>query len=249
MKKIYTTLLATSLLLASTQASAAAFNINNLAANLGTQANFETLSNDLSAAIWMNPSNSAEPHSAGLIPVGFQVGVETTSLKLNSTIWKSLGSPSNNILIPKLRVSAGIPFGLDVSAMYTAIPSSNIKITGYEARLAFGEFIPLPMIEFNVRAYQSKLSGVAELSVKDTGFAAMLGADFPIIKPYIEIGQVRSTSTPSGAAAVAFQEYSKTTTTTAIGAKLSIFPFVVINGEYATVNKRALYTLKLAGEF
>jgi len=249
MKKIHGVLLAGTMMMAGTQASAAAFSIQGLKA-IG-QANFQSISDDLGAAIWMNPSNSAEPHSAGLIPVGFQVGVEATSLQVNSAAWNALNNGNQSgMVIPKLRISAGIPFGLDFSYMYTSVPQSNIKITGYEGRIAFGSMIPLPMVEFNVRAYQSKLTGVTELSVKDTGFAAMLGADLPIFKPYIEVGQVQSTSTPQGAAATAgLKEYKKTSSTMAIGAKVSIFPFLNLTGEYATVGSKKLYTVKLAAEF
>jgi len=249
MKKIHGVLLAGSMVLAGTQASAAAFTIQGLQA-IG-QTNFQNISDDLSAAVWMNPSNSAEPHSAGIIPIGFQVGVEATSLQVNSAAWQTLGNATqSSMVIPKLRISAGIPFGLDFSYMYTAIPQSSIKITGYEGRIAFGSMIPLPMVEFNVRAYQSKLTGVSELSVKDTGFAAMLGADLPIFKPYIEVGQVQSTSTPLGIAATAgLTEYKKTSTTMAVGAKVSIFPFLNLTGEYATVGSKKLYTIKLAAEF
>jgi len=250
MKKIHGVILAASLLAASTQASSAAFTLQGLQ-NLN-QANFQSLSDDLSAAIWMNPSNSAEPHSAGIIPVGFQVGMEATSLKVDSNAWAALGNTAqSSMVIPKLRLSAGIPFGLDVAVMYTSVPQSNIKVTGFEGRMAFGGYIPVPMIEFNVRAYQSKLSGVSELAVTDTGVSAMLGGNFPIIKPYIEVGQVKSTSTPSGAAVTVagLTEYSKTSVTTALGAKLTVFPFVVLNAEYSSVNSRTMYTLKLAAEF
>ena len=248
MKKVSGVLLATSMLVAGTQASAAAFNVQGLTGL--SQAQFQTLSDDLSAAVWMNPSNSAEPHSAGIIPVGFQVGVEATSLKLDSTAWQAMNNSSlSSVVIPKLRISAGIPFGLDFSYMYTSVPSSNIKITGYEGRIAFGEMIPMPMVEFNVRAYQSKLSGVNELSVKDSGYAAMLGADLPIIKPYIEFGQVKSTATPNGVATAVFTEYQKTSTTTAIGAKLTVFPLVIMNAEYAMMGSKKMYTLKFAAEF
>jgi len=251
MKKIHSVLLAGTMILAGTQASAAAFSIQGLQGK--GQATFQSISDDLGAAVWMNPSNSAEPHSAGIIPVGFQVGVEATSLQVDSAAWSRLGNGNQAaMVIPKLRISAGIPFGLDFSYMYTAVPQSNIKITGYEGRIAFGSYIPVPMIEFNVRAYQSQLTGVTELSVKDTGFAAMLGVDLPIFKPYIEVGQVQTTSTPQGVAAtgpLALTEYSKTSSTMAIGAKVSIFPFLNLTGEYATVGSKKLYTLKFAAEF
>jgi len=246
MKKIHGALLAASMLMAGTQASA--FTVQGLN-NLG-KTEFQGVADDLGAAIWMNPSNSAEPHSAGMIPVGFQVGVEATTLQLNSTAWKKLPSYNgqSGMIIPKLRISAGIPLGIDVSYMYTAVPQSNIKITGYEGRIAFGSFIPMPMLELNVRAYQSSLTGVNELDLKDSGYGAMIGLDLPVFKPYLEVGQVKSTATPKGAAAI-LQGYSKTSNTMAVGAKLSFFPFLNLTGEYATVGSKKLYTLKLAAEF
>jgi len=248
MKKIHGVLLAGTMMLAGTQASAAGVSLQGL--KNATTIQFQGISDDLGAAVWMNPSNSAEPHSAGIIPVGFQVGVEATSLQLNSSAWTQTNTSQSSMVIPKLRISAGIPFGLDFSYMYTAVPQSSIKITGYEGRIAFGSMIPLPMVEFNVRAYQSQLTGVNELSLKDTGFAAMLGADLPIFKPYIEMGQVQSTSTPQGLAATGgLKEYKKTSTTMAVGAKVSIFPFLNLTGEYATVGSKKLYTIKLAAEF
>lgn len=248
MKKIHGALLATSMLLAGTQASAAAFTVQGLTA--AGQVNFQSIADDLGAAIWMNPSNSAEPHSAGVIPVGFQVGVEATTLQVNSTAWKKLqgNNAQSSMIIPKLRISAGIPLGIDVSYMYTALPQSNIKITGYEGRIAFGSYIPMPMLELNVRAYQSSLTGVNELDLKDSGYAAMIGLDLPVFKPYLEVGQVKMTATPKGAAAL-LSGYSKTSNTMAVGAKISFFPFLNLTGEYATVGSKKLYTLKLAAEF
>jgi len=249
MKKVHGVLLAASMVMAGTQASAAAFTIQGLQA-IG-QAKFQGIADDLGAAIWMNPSNSAEPHSAGLIPVGFQVGVEATTLQVDSTAWQALqgNNAQSGMIIPKVRVSAGIPLGIDVAYMYTSVPQSNIKITGYEGRIAFGSFIPVPMLELNVRAYQSSLTGVNELDLKDSGYGAMIGLDLPVFKPYLEVGQVKSTATPKGLAAVALQGYSKTSNTMAVGAKLSFFPFLNLTGEYATVGTKKLYTLKLAAEF
>jgi len=222
----------------------------NIALTGAPQAAFDSLSEDLAAITWMNPSNSAEPHSAGLIPVGFQVGVEATSLKIDQNAWSQFGATNSAIVVPRVRISAGIPFGLDFSVMYTSVPQTNIKVTGYEGRMAFGDFIPVPMLELNVRAYQSTLTGIPDLKVKDQGIALMVGADLPVIKPYIEIGQMKATSTIGGASALlGLKDYSKTSTTTTVGAKLTVFPFVRINAEYSQINTRKLYTAKLAFEF
>lgn len=251
MNKIRTIIAATALLFAG-QAQAANFDINSALLNSSPQAVFDGLSDDLAAITWMNPSNSAEPHSNGFFPFGVQAAVEVAGLKIdnNAAHWSALNLNDlpSTLPLPRLRLSAGIPFGLDASYMFLQMPNSNVKMSGYEGRMAFGGFIPLPFLEANVRVYQSKLTGVNELEVKNTGFAAMIGADLPFVKPYLELGQVKSTSTPSGNLATVFNEYNKTQTTMAIGAKVQLALFI-INLEQASVGNQDLTTIKLGFEF
>ena len=218
------------------------------------QDQFNALSDDLSAGIWMNPSNSAEAHSAGFIPVGFQVGVEVAALTIDPTAahWANMNADLPEALpFPRLRISAGIPFGLDLSYMTLSMPDSNIEMTGYEGRFALGSFIPVPMVEANIRYHQSSLTGVQDYEIKNAGFAVMIGANFPIIKPYAEFGTVTSTATPSGqlvSGPVVLQEYESTKSTTAIGAKIEL-AFFVINVEQSTVGDQKLTTAKIGFEF
>ncbi|OIQ01078.1 MAG: hypothetical protein AUK35_00500 [Zetaproteobacteria bacterium CG2_30_46_52] len=232
--------------------NAYALNFNLSPNNLPSQATFEALSDDLAAATWMNPSNSAEAHSAGLIPVGVQAAIEITGLSVDSNAahWQAMNISglSSTLPLPRVRLSAGIPFGLDFSYMILQMPNSNVKMSGYEGRMAFGSFIPLPFIEANFRVYQSSLTGVTDYEIKNQGFGAMIGADLPFVKPYIEIGQVKSTSTPSGNLALVFNEYSKTQTTTALGAKLQLALFV-LNLETSKVGDKKLSTVKVGFEF
>ncbi|OIO60995.1 MAG: hypothetical protein COX57_06260 [Alphaproteobacteria bacterium CG_4_10_14_0_2_um_filter_63_37] len=248
----------------SAPAHAGNFNINPqdllAAAQATAQANFEGLSDDLAAAIWMNPSNSAEPHSDGIIPVGFSVGAELSMLKVdnNASHWAALTAASPGLTVPayvpapKLRASAGIPFGIDAGIMIVQIPNSNVKVTGFEGRFSIGQFIPVPMLEANIRAYQSKLTGITDYTLTDQGVALMVGLDLPFVKPYAEVGQMKATSTPSGALTsglVALSEYSKTVTTTTIGVKITAIPLLTLTGEVAKVGSKSLTTVKLAVEF
>ncbi|MDX8388434.1 MAG: hypothetical protein R8M46_07880, partial [Ghiorsea sp.] len=79
MKKI-SVLLAASALLYAGQVQAATVNVDpsQLLSKAQAQAQsiFENVSDDLSAATWMTPGNSAEAHSAGIIPVGVQAAIE-----------------------------------------------------------------------------------------------------------------------------------------------------------------------------
>ena len=246
--KFLKTLFAVSAVLYAGQAQAATLNINPL--NYA-QSQFDALSDDLGAATWMTPSNSAEAHSAGIIPVGIQAAVEITGLKIDETQphWQNSGATGlgGTLPVPRVRISAGIPFGVDLGYMVSQVPDSNIKMTGIEGRFGFGKFIPVPMLEANVRYHQSSLTGIPDMEIKNSGFAAMFGANLPIVKPYIEFGTVTSTSTPSGSLAL-LSEHKTTNSTTAIGAKVEL-AFFVINVEKATVGDKDLTSLKVGFEF
>ncbi|MDQ6988983.1 MAG: hypothetical protein Q9M19_03800 [Mariprofundaceae bacterium] len=246
MKKIQV-LLAASVLFWSGHVYAASFNIDP--AGLG-QTQFNALADDLGAATWMNPSNSAEPHSAGLIPVGVQVALEVSSLSLDSNAahWNLVGVNNVDILpMPRLRLSAGIPFGLDLSYMVLSLPNSNFEMSGFEGRMAFGNYIPVPFLEANIRYHRSSLTGIPGMEVSNYGFAAMIGADTPIVKPYIEFGSVTSTTTPSGALS-ALASHETTQSTFTLGAKLQ-FALFILNAETSTVGDKDLTSLKLGFEF
>lgn len=242
MKKIHTLLAASALLVAS-QANAA-----SITGFTGAQAAYTGYTQDLAAASWMNPSNSAEPHSSGILPFGIQAALELSTLKIdpNAAQWQAVGYTNSTIPMPRIRLSAGIPFGLDVGYMNLSSKNLGIDLTGYEFRMAFGNYIPVPMLEANVRYHTSKLT-LTDMEVKNTGYAVMVGANLPIVKPYIEFGTVKSTSTASGLLAN-LQQLNETNSTLALGAKVEL-AFFVINLEKSTVGNKDLTTVKLGFEF
>jgi len=213
------------------------------------QTSFDGLSSDLAAVTWMNPGNSAESHSAGLIPVGVQVALELTSLSIdsNDSHWNAMSYNLDVVPVPRLRISAGIPFGLDVGYMYLSSADLDIDMTGLEVRMSFGNYIPVPMLEANVRYHTSTLTAGSDMEIKNTGFAAMIGGNFPIVKPYIEFGTVTSTSTPSGSLGV-LASYEEKNTTMAIGVKAQLALFV-LNVEQSKFGDKDLTTIKVGLEF
>ena len=242
MKKIHTLLAASTLLFAS-QAHAA-----SITGFSGAQAAYTGYTQDLAAAAWMNPSNSAEPHSSGILPFGVQAAVEVAALKIdpNAPQWQAVGYTQSTIPMPRVRLSAGIPFGLDVGYMSLSAKDLGVDLSGYEIRMAFGNYIPVPMLEANVRYHSSSLT-LTDLEVKNTGYAVMVGANLPIVKPYVEFGTVKSTSSATGALA-AFQQLDETNSTLALGAKVEL-AFFIVNLEKSTVGSKDLTTLKLGFEF
>ncbi len=249
--KIVRSLMVASTLLVAGQVQAATVTPADIANQIAAtkQAAYTGLAQDLAAAAWMNPSNSAEPHSAGIIPVGVQVGIEVAGLEIdpNATHWSLMGITDSTLPLPRVRLSVGIPFGLDVG--YMKMSASGLDLTGYEVRMAFGNYIPLPMLEANVRYHTSTLSvgDVDNIEVKNSGFAAMVGANLPIVKPYIEVGTTKSTSTGSGAFS-GLTELDASNTTTALGAKVEL-AFFVINAELAKVGDKKLTNVKVGFEF
>jgi len=245
MKIVRPLIIASSLFIAGQAQAATAINTTKLPL---VQSTYTAFAQDLAAAAWMNPSNSAEPHSSGIIPVGVQIAVEVAGLKIdpNAAQWSAIGYTESTIPMPRLRLSVGIPFGLDVGYMTLSSKDLDIDLKGYEARMAFGNYIPVPMLEANLRFHTSTLTA-GDVEVKNTGFAAMIGANLPIIKPYIEVGTVKSTSSGAGVFA-GLNQLDESNSTMALGAKLEL-AFFVINAETAKVGDKALTNIKLGFEF
>ena len=244
--KLFRPMMLASTLFIAGQVHAATITTTGLQSQL--QSAYTGYTQDLAAAAWMNPSNSAEPHSAGIIPVGVQIALEVAALTIDPAApqWSATGYTESTIPMPRVRLSVGIPFGLDFGYMNLPAKDLGVDLTGYEVRMAFGNYIPVPMLEANVRFHTSTLT-VTDLEVKNTGFAAMIGANLPFVKPYIEFGTVKSTSSVTGALA-SFQQLDESNSTMAIGAKVE-FAFMVLNLEKSKVGDKDLTTAKFGFEF
>ncbi len=172
---------------------AMAANITNLG-SLG-QAEFRTLSEDLGAALSYKPVTPAAP----LGVTGFDVGVEVTQTDMSKStqLWNRItngGSTISKLYVPKLHVAKGLPFGLDVAAFYSAIPSTNIKLYGGELRYAILEG-GLTMPAVAVRGSFTKLSGVDQLALDTKGLDISISKGFAMFTPYAGVGQVWVNST------------------------------------------------------
>ena len=88
------------------------------------QSEFKLLSKDLTSALSYKAVAPAEP--LGL--TGFDVGIEVTGTSLeSSTIWeKATGKDLSTLPIAKLHAHKSLPLGIDLGAVYSAVPGSNI---------------------------------------------------------------------------------------------------------------------------
>lgn len=179
-----------------------------MAANITTlgslvQPEFRTLSEDLGAALSYKPITPAAP----LGTTGFDMGIEVTQTDMSrsSQIWSKAtggGSTISKLYIPKLHIAKGLPFGIDIAAFYSKVPSTNISLYGGELRYAILDGgLAQPAVA--IRGSFTKLSGVNQLSLDTKGLDVSISKGFAMFTPYAGIGQVWVNSTPNVAGLVA----------------------------------------------
>lgn len=154
------------------------------------QTEFRTLSEDLGAALSYKPVTPAAP----LGITGFDIGVEVTQTDMSksSQLWSKAtngGSSVSKLYVPKLHVAKGLPFGIDVAAFYSKIPTTNISLVGAELRYAILEG-GLAMPAIAVRGAFTKLGGVDQLSFDTKSLDVSISKGFAMFTPYAGVGQV-----------------------------------------------------------
>lgn len=164
---------------------AASSDIDSIDSLLQTQ--FKDLTADLGAALSYKAIRPAEPMGS----LGFDIGFEVTSTKMESDALElsTSGNAPSELLLPKLHVSKGLPFGFDVGAFYTSVPSSNIGLIGGELSYALYEGGTLsPAV--SIRGTFSRLTGVDQLDLTTKGLELSISKGFAFFTPYAGIGQV-----------------------------------------------------------
>lgn len=219
-----------------------AANITTLGA-LG-QSNFKLFSEDLGSALSYKGVIPAE--SLGI--TGFDLGLEFTSTEMkNSTLWTTAtggGSEVKSLILPKLHAHKGLPFGIDIGAFYSSVPTTNIKLVGAELRYAILDGgVATPAVA--IRGSMSKLSGVDQLSFGTKGLDVSISKGFAMLTPYAGVGTVWVNSTPNAAPLVkeSFRQ-SKMFAGANLNLGLTNFAF-----EYDKTGASQSYNLKLGLRF
>lgn len=170
--------------------ASAATNFDQLA-SLG-QSEFALLSKDFIAAASYKAVAPAEP----LGITGFDLGAELTMTQLqNSAVWKKAGANLSVLPLPKLHLHKGLPFNLDIGAALVAVPNSDIKLLGFEARYAFLEGgVATPALA--LRAAMTRLSGVNQLELHTQSLELSASKGFAMLTPFVGIGKVWGSVNP-----------------------------------------------------
>lgn len=188
MKKVM--LLLCLLLMIAANAAAADIRFNSAL----NQGDFNKLSKE--AGVALSFKNNAPPHPLGV--TGFDAGVEVTVADVNNdgTYWKAANAPSM-LVLPKIRARKGLPFGIDVGAMYSNGGNTNIQLYGVEVSKAILEgSAATPAL--GVRATYTKLAGINDLDLQTVGVDASIGKGFLFLTPYAGAGMLWIDSKASG---------------------------------------------------
>jgi hypothetical protein len=175
--------------------------------NLGSQADFRNVSEDLGSALSYKGVVPAE--SMGI--TGFDLGLEVTQTDLakSAALWNTLtGSDFSKLYVPKLHVTKGLPLNIDIGAFYSAVPTTDIRLYGGELRWAFMEgSTTMPAVA--VRGALTKLSGVNQLSLDTKSLDVSISKGFAMLTPYAGIGQVWTNSTPDAATGFTAESFTQ----------------------------------------
>jgi hypothetical protein len=251
MKRLFVSIIIGSTLLAASVASARDIHFTQGL----LQGQFKELSKEAGAALAYRNAAPAAP----LGITGFDIGVQVSviDIKKDSRYWQAAlnNDPSSYLYLPSIRARKGLPFGIDVGAMYSYVPDSNVKLYGFEVSKALLEGSAL-LPALGVRGSYTKLAGVSDLDIQTVGIDANVSKGFAIITPYAGAGLVWVDSKATGNLAALspavngnpLSEEKLWLPRGFVGAKISILPFLKVTGEieYAV---RPIYTLKTAIDF
>lgn len=168
---------------------------------------FESFADDLVAALSYKSSASAEP----LGVLGFDLGLGVSLVRLeNAESWGiATGSTTEYLPIPKVSLTKGLPFDVDVGAFVAAVPGSNIFVYGAQLQYALMAGNPvLPAVA--LRGGMTRLSGVEQLSLETRSVELVVSKGLFAFTPYAGVGRVWGDVTPNSAAAATLQTLSPT---------------------------------------
>lgn len=172
-----------------------------------SQQEYRAFSQDLGAALSYKPLTPAEP----LGITGFDVGVAVTATELkNKALFDRVTSNGNlpsYLPVPTVRALKGLPFGIDVGVMASAIPGTNIRLFGGELRYAIiSGNVALPAVA--IRGNFSKMTGVSQLDFDTKGIDLSISKGFLNFTPYGGLGKVWVSSSPNGVPGLTKETFS-----------------------------------------
>lgn len=182
----------------------------SLAGDPNPQATFRTIVGDMGGAFNYKALNPAEPQ--GL--VGFDVSVNATYAAVSDeAAWKrATGEDIEQLGSVGVKVSKGLPMGLDVSGFYNLVPGTDASFMGAAVSYAIEEGgVISPALA--IRLGYTKGEGIEDFDFETKSLDFTISKGFAMLTPYAGIGQVFITGTPTSASAKALvseEDFSET---------------------------------------
>ncbi len=226
-------------------AISAAFNNQVMAGDLGhfdviSQTEFLSLSKDLAAA---TNTKAMEP-AAPLGMTGFDVSLSSSLTKTQAgSVWQTVnGNQVDNLVQNKLSLSKGLHGGLDIGGFVSKGTNTNISVVGAHAKYALveGNAI-LPAIA--VRTSHSRMGGVSDMSLNNTGFDVLISKGFVGFTPYAGVGTVHTSAKATGKTDESF-----TQSKSFVGVSWNIL-LLNLSAEYDRTGKNSTMGLKAGVRF
>lgn len=204
-----------------------------------SQSNFQVLVENLGAATQYRGITPTEP--LGII--GFDIGLSLSATSIDDTVLDLANDgdfDASQILLPRLHVHKGLPFGIDVGAFIAAAPDTDISLLGAEIRKALFEGTAVtPAV--GIRAGFSTLQGLDDLSLQSASLDISISKGVLFLTPYAGVGVV-ATQAEAGAQ-FNLEEESVTQEKFYVGLNVNLgfnFTFEADRtGEYTTISAKA----------
>jgi len=233
-------------LLVMTAADAFAWRINIPAGF--SQSEFKDLTKELGSAVAYRNLAPADP----LGITGFDIAAQASliSIENNRSYWeKATGADAPEyITAPAVRVRKGLPFGIDIGAMYTDIYDTDIQVYGAELSKAILDgSVATPAL--GVRATYTKVSGLNDIDLQTAGIDATISKGILFLTPYAGGGMLWIDGKYNGSTpGVSLGSESFWQPRGFVGLRISPLPFIGITAE-AEYAVRPIYSLKLGVGF
>ncbi len=167
--------------------------LNNLSSL--SQTEFLALSKDLAAT---TSTKSMEP-AASLGIAGFDVSASTTLTQTQaSSAWQTVsGNSMSELVQTKLSVSKGLSNKTEVGGFVSKVSSANVSAAGVHMKYALIEGNAI-MPALAIRGSYSRMGGVSDMELNNTGLDVLLSKGFVGFTPYVGVGTVYTQASATG---------------------------------------------------